>query len=99
MPEKTVEVMSKPGTAPCQQLHMPQANSTDRLLTVPEVAELMGLAAGSVYHLISQKRIEVVRLSRRCVRVRLSTLLQWWDAMTDGQLARDTTSTKQKKEQ
>lgn len=57
--------------------------ATDRLLGVPEVAELMGLASGTVYHLISQKRIPVVRLSRRCVRVRLSTLLKHWDDLAE----------------
>jgi excisionase family DNA binding protein len=55
----------------------------DRLLTVPEVAKLMGLAVGTIYHLISQKRIPVVRLSARCVRVRLSHLLVCWDEMTE----------------
>src|SRR5579859_2708164 len=55
----------------------------DRLLRIPEVAELMGLATGSVYHLVSQKRIPVVRLSARCVRVRLSALLSLWEELTD----------------
>jgi len=56
---------------------------SDRLLSVREVASLTGLAVGTIYHLISQKRIPVVRLSRRCVRVRLSDLLNWWDQMTE----------------
>jgi hypothetical protein len=43
----------------------------------------MGLAVGTIYHLISQKRIPVVRLSARCVRVRLSHLLLCWDEMTE----------------
>lgn len=57
--------------------------SCDRLLTVTDVAELTGLAVGSVYHLISQRRIPVIRLSKRCVRFRHSDLQAWLDSMTD----------------
>ena len=62
------------------------ADGEDRLLNVREVAELMGLQVGSVYHLISQKRIPVVRLSARCVRVRLSALMRMWDELTEQRL-------------
>jgi excisionase family DNA binding protein len=53
----------------------------DRLLTIQEVAELTGMAVGSLYHLVSEGRIPVVRLSRRCIRFRLSALHQWWDEL------------------
>lgn len=49
----------------------------DVLLTVHDVAELLGLSVGSVYHLISQKRIPVVKLSSRCVRFRRSDIDAW----------------------
>lgn len=53
------------------------------LLKVSEVAEELGLAVGTVYHLISQGRIPVTRLSRRCVRVRRSDLDRWLDELTE----------------
>jgi excisionase family DNA binding protein len=49
----------------------------DYLLDVKEVAELLGLAPGSIYQLISQSRITVVRLSARCVRFRRSDIDRW----------------------
>lgn len=39
-----------------------------KLWSVREVAEFLGLAVGTVYHLLSQKRLPCVRLSARCVR-------------------------------
>jgi hypothetical protein len=41
----------------------------DRLLTIKEVAELRGLAVGSLHHLAAAGRI--------------SALHQWWDESTD----------------
>jgi excisionase family DNA binding protein len=46
-------------------------------MDVKEVAELLGLAPGSIYQLISQSRITVVRLSARCVRFRRSDIDRW----------------------
>jgi excisionase family DNA binding protein len=54
----------------------------DRLLTIGQVAELTGLTVGSLYHFVSERRIPVVRLSRRCLRFRYSALLTWWDSLT-----------------
>jgi excisionase family DNA binding protein len=51
--------------------------STESLLTVQEVAELLGLSVGGVYHMISQKRIPVVKLSARCVRFEKTALDAW----------------------
>jgi excisionase family DNA binding protein len=48
--------------------------SDDRLLDVNEVAEFLGLAVGTVYHLVSQKRLPCIRLSARCLRFRRSDL-------------------------
>jgi excisionase family DNA binding protein len=56
--------------------------SADRLLTIDEVAELTGLAAGTLYHFVSQKRIPVVRLSKRCIRFRQSDLSNWFQTLT-----------------
>ena len=49
----------------------------DHLINVKQVAELLGLVPGSVYHLISQRRLPVVRLSARCVRFRRSDIDRW----------------------
>jgi excisionase family DNA binding protein len=50
---------------------------TDNLLDVRQVAKLLGLAPGSIYQLISQSRIPVVRLSARCVRFRRCDIDRW----------------------
>jgi excisionase family DNA binding protein len=42
----------------------------EKLLTVKEVAELLQIAPGSVYHWLSARRLTCVRLSARCVRFR-----------------------------
>lgn len=55
----------------------------DRLLTITEAAELTGLAVGTLYHLVSENRIPVTRLSRRCIRFRLSDLHRWWEELTE----------------
>jgi excisionase family DNA binding protein len=59
-----------------------QLLSADRLLTIDEVAELTGLAVGTLYHFVSQKRIPVVRLSKRCIRFRQSDLSDWIQTLT-----------------
>lgn len=56
--------------------------TADRLLTIREVAELTGLSVGGLYHLVSQRRIPVIRLSRRCIRFRQSALHAWWDGLS-----------------
>ena len=47
---------------------------TPRLLDVREVAELLGLAVGTIYHLVSEKRLPCVRLSARCLRFQESAI-------------------------
>jgi excisionase family DNA binding protein len=49
----------------------------NHLLDVKEVAELLNLVPGSIYHKISRGEIPVVRLSARCVRFRRSDIDQW----------------------
>jgi excisionase family DNA binding protein len=57
----------------------PEAPEKNRklLIDIRELAELTGLSIGGLYHMISQKRIPVVRLSRRCVRFRLEDITRW----------------------
>jgi excisionase family DNA binding protein len=59
-----------------------EAKSTDRLLTIEELSTLTGMAKGSLYHLVSQGRVPVVRISKRCIRFRESRIHQWWDELT-----------------
>jgi excisionase family DNA binding protein len=49
----------------------------DRLLNVVEVAALLGLAPGTVYHLVSEQRLPFVRLSARCLRFRESEIQEF----------------------
>jgi excisionase family DNA binding protein len=62
---------------------IPEDTKSDRLMKIDEVAQITGLAKGSIYHLVSQKRIPVVRLSKRCIRFRLSSLEQWFEELTE----------------
>ena len=55
----------------------------DRLLTIQEVAAFTGLQVSSLYHVVSQGRIPVVRLSKRCIRFRYSDLLEWIENLTE----------------
>ena len=55
----------------------PTTNTQDRLLNVGEIAELLGLAKGTIYHLASEGRIPCVRLSARCLKFRLSEVVAW----------------------
>jgi excisionase family DNA binding protein len=49
----------------------------DRLLHVRETAQFLGLATGSLYHMVSQGRVPCIRLSNRCLRFRKSDLEAW----------------------
>ena len=61
----------------------PETTRIERLLTISEVSEMTGLAVGTLYHLVSQKRIPVVRLSKRCIRFRLADLIAWFDEKSE----------------
>jgi excisionase family DNA binding protein len=63
---------------------IPDDAKSDRLLTINEVADMTGLAVGTLYHFVSQKRIPVVRLSKRCIRFRKSDLSAWIETLTQG---------------
>jgi excisionase family DNA binding protein len=54
----------------------------EHLWTISEAAHFLGLAPGSLYHLISQHRIPVVRISSRCVRFNRRALLEWIKHLT-----------------
>jgi excisionase family DNA binding protein len=47
------------------------------LLTVPEAAALTGFSEGTLRHWISQRRIPFIRISPRCVRLRVVDIEGW----------------------
>jgi excisionase family DNA binding protein len=57
----------------------PQELMPERLLTIQEAATLLSVAVGTLYHMTAQGRIPCIRLSRRCLRFRLSELMKWMD--------------------
>jgi excisionase family DNA binding protein len=58
-------------------------SSTDRLLTVHEAAEFLQMSPGSLYHLSSQHRVPVIRISSRCIRFSQDALKAWVQSLTD----------------
>jgi excisionase family DNA binding protein len=54
----------------------------DGLLTVVEAARFLNLAPGSLYHLISQQRVPVIRISSRCVRFSRHALMEWLESLS-----------------
>jgi excisionase family DNA binding protein len=58
------------------------SDSADRLLTVRETAKILRLSEGGVYHLISERRIPIVKLSSRCVRISEKALFAWLEGLT-----------------
>jgi excisionase family DNA binding protein len=52
------------------------------LLTIHEVSFLTGIAVGTLYHWVSEKRIPVVRISARCIRFDLTVLQKWIEQKT-----------------
>jgi excisionase family DNA binding protein len=56
---------------------------TRRLLDVNEVAELLGLAVGTVYHMVSEGRLPCVRLSSRCLRFEESAIDRFIESLAE----------------
>jgi excisionase family DNA binding protein len=54
----------------------------DRLMTIDEVAVVTGLSAGTLYHFVSEGRIPVVRISKRCIRFRQSEVQRWLNELS-----------------
>jgi excisionase family DNA binding protein len=55
----------------------------DRLLNVEEVAAILGMVKGSIYHLASQGRLPCVRLSARCLRFQESAIRGLIEALAE----------------
>jgi excisionase family DNA binding protein len=70
-----------------------QALEEDCLLTAAEAAQLLNFKnVGTIYHLVTQRRIPVVKLSARCIRFSRKALLEWIDSMTQAADSIDSTS-------
>lgn len=54
-----------------------QGTFGNRLLTIKELSVATRLAVGTLYHLVSQERIPVVRLSSRCIRFNPIEVDRW----------------------
>jgi excisionase family DNA binding protein len=54
----------------------------DRLLRVDEAARLLGLSTGGLYHLVSQSRVPVVKISSRCIRFSRRALAEWIESVS-----------------
>jgi excisionase family DNA binding protein len=50
------------------------------LLTAKETAELLRISLGTLYHWVSQGRIQPTRFSSRCIRFRYVDLIDWIEA-------------------
>lgn len=57
-------------------------SSEDRLLTVREAAEFLQLSRFSLYHFVSQHRVPVIKLSRRCIRFSQAALRAWVESLS-----------------
>lgn len=58
------------------------SNREDRILTVYQAADLLHLCPGTIYHLVSQRKLPVIKISRRCIRFSREALLLWLDSLT-----------------
>ncbi|MEW6740909.1 MAG: helix-turn-helix domain-containing protein [Nitrospirota bacterium] len=55
---------------------------TERLITVDEVAEMLGFTTQGVYSLVFKKKIPAVKISKRALRFRPSDIEAWLQEKT-----------------
>jgi excisionase family DNA binding protein len=55
----------------------------DKLLTVVELAERLGISPGTLYHWLSEGRVTAIRFSKRCVRFRESDVQKLLDDLSN----------------
>jgi predicted DNA-binding transcriptional regulator AlpA len=58
-------------------------NKEKLLIDIRELSELTGIAVGSLYHMVSQRRIPCVRLSQRCLRFSLPAIREWLASLSE----------------
>ena len=76
MSQPTFNSMQVRKKAPIEQTF---ESAADRLWNAKEAAQFLGVAPGSLYHMVSQRRVPCIRLSNRCLRFRMSDLKQLID--------------------
>ena len=54
-----------------------KGSEDDCLWSVVEAARFLNLSTGTMYHLVSERRVPVIKLSARCIRFRRSELESW----------------------
>lgn len=59
------------------------------IMRIDEAAEFLGVSKGVLYHWVSEGRVPVIRISKRCIRFRRSQLEKWLDGLTAPQRKRD----------
>jgi excisionase family DNA binding protein len=62
--------------------NLSETAEVDHLWTVVEAAHFLNLSHLSLYHLVSQKRVPVIRISSRCIRFSQRALLAWIENLT-----------------
>ncbi len=53
----------------------------DKILTIPEVAEVLKISKAKIYMLVSKKKIPHIKIQRN-VRIRESDLVKWLEQQT-----------------
>jgi excisionase family DNA binding protein len=61
---------------------MHEQQVTGRIFKVKEASVYLGIAPGTLYHFVSEKRIPVTRIRGRCIRFRERDLERWLDERT-----------------
>jgi len=61
----------------------------EKLMTVGEVAKFLGYKPKGVYLLVAEKRIPVVKISRRALRFRPSEIEAWLNAKAQAAVVQD----------
>ena len=52
------------------------------IMRIEEAADFLATSKGTLYHWVSQGRVPVIKISKRCIRFRRSDLEKWLDTMT-----------------
>jgi predicted DNA-binding transcriptional regulator AlpA len=67
------------------------------LIDIHGLSRLTGISVGGLYHMVSERRIPCVKLSKRCLRFSLPAIREWLAAM--GQPALDQNQNRRKRDE
>ena len=72
------------GSSCCRSKKDESVVEQDCLLTAVEAARYLNLKhVGTIYHMVSAKRVPVIRLSARCIRFSLRALSSWVESLSE----------------